>query len=143
MNLSAPIRAAVVGAASVTTYLPAYLGSYPVFTRRPAPSGAPYPMIMISPDVVVTEEDGINDDRPRITRDVVVYGSAEDATSYRATEACAYAVRDLFHRQRTSLTVSGWGVVSVVALGPTVAPADDIKFSGFAVELTVLLARSL
>ncbi len=143
MNLSEPLRIAIVADSGITGQLTAYAGSYPVFTRRPAPSGAPYPMIMISPDVVVTENDGINDDRPSIVRDVAVYGSNENAANYVEVEAIAYALRDLFHRQRASITVSGWTVTDVLALGPRAVPADDEQRIGRAVELTVQLARLL
>lgn len=141
-DLSAPIRTALVGAASVTALLPTYLGSYPVFTRRPAPTGAPYPMIMVSPDISTSDQDGVDDRRPVVERDVAVYGHNDTAAHYRDVEELAYAVRALFHRRWRALTVSGWKVVGVIVRGPMPAPTDDEQTIGRLVTLSVSLARA-
>ena len=114
-DLAAPLRSALVGATSVTVLLPAYSGSYPIFTRRPAPADAPYPMILVSPDISVVDQDGVADQRPIVERDIAIYGENDTAQKYRDVEALAYAVRALFHRQRAAITVSGWGVVQIIA----------------------------
>lgn len=149
-DLAAPIRAALVGETDITDLLPAYLGSYPVFTRRPVPDDAPYPMIVVSPDIgdTVTQQaggssgDGVRDFRPALERDVVVYGKNEPAQNYRDVETIARAVRALFHRARTSISVSGWAVVQVTATAPRAAPTDDEQTVGRVVTLTVQLART-
>ena len=140
MDLSEPLRTAIVDDATIAALLPIYAGSKTVFTRRPVPDNAAFPIVVISPDIAITDQDGIDDNRPVIIRDVAVYGR-NDAASYRAVEAIAYEIRDLFHRRRQSLTVLGWDVVDVVALGPRPAPTDDEQTVGRVVELTVRLAR--
>lgn len=140
MDLSAPIRAALVGEPAVTSELTAYANSVPIFTRVPVPDDAPYPMVVVSSGFQVGDGDGLNDEQPQLVRDVLVYGR-NDADSYRKVERIAFAIRDLFHRHRGSITVSGWDVVSVVATGPAPAPVDDEQTVGRRVELTVRLAR--
>src|SRR3990167_5381942 len=134
MDLSEPLRTAIVDDATIAALLPIYAGSKTVFTRRPVPDNAAFPIVVISPDIAITDQDGIDDNRPVIIRDVAVYGR-NDAASYRAVEAIAYEIRDLFHRRRQSLTVLGWDVVDVVALGPRTAPTDDEQTVGRVVEL--------
>lgn len=141
LDLSVPIRDAVVAALAAS--LPAYKGGSPVFTRRPVPSNAPYPMVVISSDVTVSEDDGIADERPTVIRDVAVYGVNDVPDNYREVEEIAYAVRQLFHRQRQSLDLSAstYKVIDVRASGPRPAPTDDEQTVGRLIELTVRLAR--
>lgn len=140
-DLAAPIRTALLGDVSITAGLPAYAGGYPIFTRRPAPADAPYPMIMVSPDISVTDQDGINFLAPVSERDVVVYGQNDTAAHYRAVEALAFAVRALFHRKWRLLSVPGWKVVQVIARGPMPAPTDDDQTVGRLVALTISLSQ--
>lgn len=141
MDLATPIRSALIGASSVTGELTAYKGSFPIFTRRPVPEDAPFPMVVVSSGFQAGEQDGINDQRPVLVRDVLVYGRNDIAEKYRQVETIAFAVRELFHRQRDSIAVSGWSVVDVLASGPSPAPTDDEQTAGRLVELTVRLAR--
>lgn len=140
-DLSIPLRTALVGHSPITALLPAYKGSFTVFTRRPAPSDATYPIIMVSPDISSTEEDGINDFRPIQERDITVYGKNDNAANYRTVEQIGYLIRELFHAQRRSITVSGWGVVAINARGPIPAPTDDDATVARMVSLTIQLAR--
>lgn len=140
-DLAIPLRTAIVNNATIIALLPAYKGSFPVFTRRPAPENAPYPMILISTDVSANNEDGINDYRPIQERDVAVYGMNDTAVNYRNVETIARAVRTLFHRQRQAITVSGWHVVTITARGPFAAPTDDDKTVGRVVPLVIQLAK--
>ena len=139
-DLSGPVRAALVASSAVTSQLTAYAGSYPIFTRRPAPTDAPYPLIMISPDITLSEEDGVNDFRPVVERDVVVYGQNDTPAHYLAVESIARAVRDLFHRQWRAIDVTDWKVVEIRARGPVPAPTDDDETVGRLVALTISLA---
>jgi len=141
MNVASALRVALVGDSAITALLPVYESDFPVFTRRPAPVDVTFPIIMISPDVMIGNEDGVNDDRPLIVRDVTTYGSNENAGNYRAVEAIAYAVQELFHRKRNSITVAGWSVTDIVANGPISVPDDDEQRIGRMVELTIRLAR--
>ena len=139
LDLSVPIRNAVIEA--VGTSLPVYNGSSPVFTRRPVPVGAPFPMVVISSDITITEEDGIADNRPIVVRDVITYGR-NDTESYRLVEEIAYALRNAFHRNRQWLLgLDEWSVVDVRATGPRPAPTDDEQTVGRLVGLTVRLAK--
>lgn len=141
VDLAQPIRNALVGASSITSLLPAYLNGYPVFTRRPVPDDAPFPNLVVSPDVAADEQDGVADQRPVLQRDVMVYGRNTTDAEYRAVEAVARQVHTLFHRQRNSITVSGWGVVDVVARFPMPAPTDDEQTVGRVVPLTIRLSK--
>lgn len=139
-DLSAPIRTALLGSSDITDRLEAYAGSYPIFTRRPPPRDAPYPMIVVSPDVAVGDQDGLSDLRPVVERDVAVYGHNDSAENYRAVESIARAVRALFHRKWRALTVPDWKVVEIAARGPMPAPADDEQTVGRLVTLAISLA---
>lgn len=141
-ELAAPIRAALVAEADITGELAAYKGSYPIFTRRPAPADAPYPMILVSSDITATDVDGIADYRPVQVRDIAVYGKNDTAEHYRQVEDIARAVRELFHRQSDAIAVSGWGVTQITASGPRPAPTDDEQTVGRVVELTVQLYKT-
>ena len=143
MDLSIPLRDALVGSVTITGNLSAYLGSYPVFTRLPVPDDAPSPLVVVSPGMSLGEEDGIKDDRPLLSRDILIYGDNDTPAKYNTVEEIAFAVRDLFHRQRTALTVAGWTVVRITAAPPRPAPVDDEQTVGRLVELSVLLARQL
>lgn len=142
IDLSVAIRSALVGEADITSLLPAWKGTYPVFTRRPVPKDAEYPMIIISPDVSLTDQDMVSEQMPVVVRDIAVYGRNTDADAYNAVEAIAYRIRDLFHRDRFSLLPSGWAVTDVVASGPFQAPTDDNDLTGRAVTLTVRLTQA-
>ena len=83
------MRDALLGIPAVVSGLPLYEGQPAIFTRRPAPLDAPYPMIMVSPDIVRTDDDGISDFRPVVTRDIIVYGRNDSSNNYRAVELMA------------------------------------------------------
>lgn len=140
-DLAAPLRTAIVGATAITSLLTAYKNSFPVFTRRPAPTDAPPIIIMISPDIAKTDEDGLSDERPVILRDVSVFGPNNDAEPYRDVETIAGHVFDLFHRNRNAITVPGWHVVAITATGPIPAPTDDDQTVARLVTLRIQLAR--
>lgn len=143
-NLAVPLRTAIIGS-SIASLLPAYHGSRTIFTRRPVPNDATYPLIAISPDVSVQDNDGINDYRPVQERDVVVYGrnEATDGSDYDLVEQIGYALRDLFHGNRQAITVAGWNVVQINARGPYTAPTDDDQTVGRVVSLVIELAKKV
>lgn len=142
IDLSEPLRTALVGASVITSQLTAYKGSFPVFTRRPVDPAAPYPLIVISPNISKTDEDGLTDQRPIIVRDIAVYGLNDTAAKYNTVVSLADAVHDLFHSQRQSITVTGgWNVVDIRATGPIPAPVDDDMTVARLVSLTVRLAK--
>jgi hypothetical protein len=139
-DVATALRAAIIGAASVTTELAAYAGSFPVFTRRPVPDDAPGLVIIVSPDITQSDEDGLSDARPVIIRDISAYGPNDTAANYRKVERIGYALRDLFHRRPTSISVSGWAVARIEAQGPIPAPTDDEQTVGRMVTLAIRLA---
>jgi hypothetical protein len=123
LNLAAPIRSALIGFSAIADKLALYKGEPGVFTRRPTPDGATYPLILVGPDIALTDEDSLKTRRPIVVRDVTVFGEQPD--QYREVEALGYLVRGLFHRQRYSVAVPNFKVVEIVAMGPRIAPADD------------------
>ncbi len=143
VDLAVPLRTAVIGHAPVTAKLSAYKGSWPVFTRRPAPADATPPYVMVSPDISSTNQDGINDERPVLVRDISVYGMNDTPAKYVTVEEIGYLLHHLFHSQRLSITVPGWHVIQITSRGPIPVPADDDKMVGRMVSLTIELARSV
>ncbi len=140
-DLSAPIRTAIIGDATVTAELAAYKGSFPVFTRNPIPEDAKLPIVIVSSGMGMNNEDGVNDERPVLVRDVMVYGHNDTAEHYRQVDTIAFAIKDIFHRAWRSITVVGWKVVQIIATEPSPAPVDDDNTVGRRIELTVTLAK--
>lgn len=140
LNLAAPIIAAISAESSIVALLGTYNNAPSIHTRRPVPADAEFPLIAISPDITITDEDGVNDDRPVVRRDVAVYGDA--IGHYRIVEDVGYMLRTMFHRQRDALTVTGYDVVDIRASGPMIAPASDDTMVGRLVTLTIRLASS-
>ncbi len=140
-DLSQPLRNAILSNAVINSMLPVYLDAPTVFTRRPAPPDAPYPMIMVSTDLTRTDQDGINDQRPILTRDIIVYGQNDTNDHYRDAEVLANIVYDIFHHNHQVIVVdSGWSVVNSYCTGPRPAPADDDQHVGRAVTVVTELA---
>jgi hypothetical protein len=145
LDITQPIREGLMADAGIVTALPVYGGNgRTIFSRRPVPSDAPYPMIVISPDVSISDFDGINDERSIVIRDIAVYGKNEPAAAYRQVEDMAYAVRHLFHSRLDTLILTGeYHLIDIRASGPRPAPTDDQQTVGRLVELTVRLSRKL
>ena len=138
-NLKGPVRTAILAASAITDDLATYKGSPAVFTRRPIPDDAPYPCIVVESDVD-RDEDALVTFRPVVLVDIAVYGRNDpQGSEYRAVENIGYALRNLFHRQRWSITASGATVIDVAARGPNAAPTDDEKTVGRVVVLQVRL----
>lgn len=125
LDLAKPLYDALLTNSYVTGLLPVYLGGPTVFTRRPAPPNAPYPMILVSPDITNTDVDGVDNFRPEVTRDIIVYGRNDTPANYDDVEAMAYSIANQFHRKRDSFTVAGWSVIAVSVNGPIPGPTDD------------------
>lgn len=140
LDLSAAFYSALSSDPSITTPLGAYLSGKSIFTRRPVPESALYPMIVVSPDITVTNEDALVSRRPMVVRDVIAYG--EQDSDYRIVENLGYLIRDKFHRQKDSLTVTNYQIIDIVASGPFVAPTDDDQHLARGVSLTIRLQRT-
>jgi hypothetical protein len=139
IDLAPSIRAALLANATLAALLPAWKGSKSIHTRRPVPADAPLPMIVVSPDIGITDEDMVDQQLITVVRDIAVYGSNATAETYRAVEGIAYLVRDTFHRTRTAIAPSGWMVVDILAVGPFPAGTDDEQTVGRVVTLTMRL----
>lgn len=123
LNLAAPFRTAIIGNTAIAPSLGIYENEPAVFTRRPVPDGAPYPMIVVNPDASIGDMDGLKVRLPIVTRDIIVYGLQPD--DYRVVEDIGYALRDQFHRQKWALVVPGFSVIDIVITGPYPAPTDN------------------
>lgn len=139
-DLATPIYNALIGNAGIATVLAAYSGAPAVFTRRPVPKDAKFPLIVAAGDVTRTDQDFISTPIPVVIRDLSVFGQNDTPAHYRAVEALALAARDLFHRNRAALIVPGWSVVDIVCNGPIVGPTDDDTTVHRLVTLTIRLS---
>lgn len=140
VDLSEPLRDAIISNSGITSLLESYKGSYPVFTRRPVPDDAPDIAIIISQDVSGVDNDGINFFRPVITRDIMVYGTNELASNFRKVQQIARKIHDLFHHKPTIIDVYDHKVVNITAVGPLSVPQDDQSVMQ-AVTVEVTLAK--
>lgn len=145
IDLSASIRTRILSVTDITSLLTNYKGSKPIFTRRPAPSDAAYPIIMISPMV----GGGIDDDflkrqRREVTYDLAVYGTNDTAENYRKVEKLGFLIAQVFHRldHFKFETPEGWQLVRAKSFGPMPAPTDDQKFIGRMISVQFLIAQN-
>jgi hypothetical protein len=125
LDLAGPIRTAILASDPVVSALVAWEGEPAVFTRRPVPADATYPLIVVSPDISTGNQDMLKARISTPRRDISVYGAQPD--DYRTVEAIAYALRDLFHRNRFAIAIDGVHVLDIVANGPVSGPTDDPK----------------
>lgn len=145
-ELGMPIRRALLANQTIFNTLPRYNQAPTIFTRRPVPPDAPYPMIVVSSELSKGDRDGVDDQRPYITRDIAVYGRNDTSDHYRQIEAMADIVYNIFHRKRNAIYVDGqgWSVTSITCMGPIPAPtADDEVFVGRIVSVVTELGRAL
>lgn len=146
LDVGPAIRAALIGNAPIAALLPNWRGGPAVFAYRPVPADAPDRLIIINPDISITDQDGLTSDRPIVARDIAIYGNVgpagDPADDTPIVEALGYMIRALFHRQRFSVQIDGYSVIQALASGPTVAPVDDDKEVGRMVGLTISLRRN-
>lgn len=136
--ISKAIRAALLDVPGIADPLALYKGTPGVFTRRPVPADAKYPMIVTpSFNAGATNEDGLISRRPVVVRDVLVYGLQPG--DYRVVDTIANLISPLFHRNRFALAIEGYQVVDIVADKPRVAPVDNDKQVGRLVQLQLRL----
>jgi hypothetical protein len=139
LNLAVPLRDALVASPDVQAICAAYKGEPAVFTRRPAPDDAPYPLVMVSPDISIGNADYLRTFMPVVTRDLAVYGQQPD--QYREVETLAYAIREQFHQVKTAIIVPGYHVIDINCTGPIAGPADDPNIMGRIVTLSIQLQK--
>jgi hypothetical protein len=128
MDLQPSIRSFLLADATFSNYLSAYNGSKALFTRRPVPTDALYPLGVISPIITYREQDFIGKKHFTIAHDVLIFDTNESATNYRNVEAAAFRVRQVMHRLHpTSFTMpSGYNLVQCLANEPIPGPTDDL-----------------
>jgi hypothetical protein len=142
-DMSQSIRASLAADDFVNSNLPQYLTDITIFTRRPVPPDAPYPMIVVDPNKANVDIGGLNYNQLRILADIAVYGSNDSASNFRLVEQLAYEVFELFHRNRGSVQVPGWQTARVWCNGPIQIPSDDDMRVGRLISLTAELVRLL
>jgi hypothetical protein len=140
-NLADPIYDALRLNSPVASVLSVYEAAPAIFTRRPVPAKAKYPMIVCAGDVTRVDQDLLVDEMPRIIRDISIFGQNDTTAHYRAIESLGLMVRDLFHRKPASIIVPGWTVLDIIAQGPIVGPTDDDTTVHRLVTLTVRLSN--
>jgi hypothetical protein len=137
LEILVPVRAAITAVSYITSRLGTYQSGASVHTRRPTPPEAGYPMVTIGPVITRGDEDGINYWKPVVTVDLNTYG--EQKAQYRTVDEVADALFQLFHRQRTAVTIENYNVVDLRCSGPSPAPVDDDSRVGRRVSLTARL----
>lgn len=148
LELDAPLRLAIMALTDITDMLGTYKGEPSVFTRRPLPSEATYPMVAVSPNIARGDADALTTRRPIVMRDLIVYGYSIRETAelgqvdqYREVEQIAEMLYQGFHRNKDYLFVDGYHVIDVVATGPIPAPVENVRLIGRVVTLTIRLHR--
>jgi hypothetical protein len=135
------VRAAIIANAAIADELAVYVGAPAVFTKRPIPDDAGYPCVVVEAHAFA-DEDALVEMHPLIDVDVCVYGRNDpQGSEYRAVETVGYNLRNLFHRQRWSIEISGASVTDIRARGPLPAPTDDEKTVGRVVTLQLRLTQ--
>ena len=140
LDLAAPLKAAIQTNAELVALLGTYLDGPAVFTARPVPEDAPYPMIIVNPTSGIGNGDYLTTRLPIVLRDIAVYGEQPD--QYRAVEKIGFMLRQQFHRPlqpNAAVEIPGFSIIDIVARGPIPAPADDAQHVGRMVLLTFRL----
>lgn len=123
--LSTAIFSRLSGDATLTALLGKTATVPSIFTKRPIPTGAGYPLVIVGPVVSDQHADAISSVGRQIAIDVSVHGKAAD--QYNATVDAAERIRALLHRSK--VTPSGWQSVVIVCSGPIDAPAEPDEIS--------------
>lgn len=132
IDLSVAIRSHILNDVIIAPLLPNYQGSEPIFTRRPVPTDAPYPLVLVSSLVADNQRDGLSCNQSILTYDVAVYGKNDTPENYRNVEKIANRIHAIFHKAKPyalSMPV-GTTLIGVNARGPFSAPVDDDKQIG-------------
>lgn len=133
-----------MGNAAIVALLGLQSDSSPsVLTNRPVPPDAAYPLILTADDVTRDDQDLINSPIQVIVRDISIFGqntTTSGVNQTRLVQTIALMVRDLFHRQRGSISVPGWNVLDIIARGPITGPTDDDQSVHRLITLTIRLS---
>ena len=139
MDLTPNIRSFLLADATFVGYLATYLNSKALFTRRPVPTDATYPMGIVSPLVTYREADFVNGKKKfTITHDVMLFDTNDSSTNYRNIQAAADRVRKIMHRlDRTAFVMpAGYQLIMCRADEPIPGATDDLIKVSRIVQLT-------
>ncbi len=139
LDVAAALRTAIMAQTAISDQLAEHDGEPGIYTRRPLPENAPYPLCLINPAAAIGDQDYLNSDLPVVMRDVAFYG--EQPKHYRIVEALGYLARDFFHRNKWAIAPAGYDVIQVTAKGPIPGATDDQTTIGRVVALTIQLRR--
>lgn len=126
IDLSVAIRSHILNDEIIAPLLPNYQGSEPIFTRRPVPTDAPYPLVLVSSLVSDNPLDYLSCQRRILTYDIATYGKNDTPANYRTVEQIANRIQAIFHRMpKYALNMpTGSSLIRVSATGPIIAPVD-------------------
>jgi len=144
IDLSALIRSAII-ADPLASDIANYSGSKAVFTRRPAPSDAPYPMVFVSPQIPGAILDYVDGDlRREVVYDILVYGKNDASANYRQAEKIGFALAKKFARpSRNIITLpAGYSMVGIRGTNMQVAPTDDLNIVGRLISVTFTIQET-
>jgi len=124
LDIKDAIRAAICADMGIVALLGQYEDGPSVHTKKPAPDGAEYPMIIITTPNTF-DQDMVNVRLPVVTPDIAVYG--ENPRHCRVVEEIGYTLHELIHRNRWFLNLSAHGLrmFECTAPGPRLAPTED------------------
>jgi len=127
IDLQPAIRTHILNDVTISSLLSTYQNQKSVFTRRPTPQDATYPLVIVSPIVGENENDYIGcNGRRTLTYDIAVYSNNDEALNYRNVEKIAFRLTQIFHRMdRFALTPPSGSIVQVTASSPFPGPTDD------------------
>lgn len=117
----------------IATDIANFEGSKAIFTRRPAPDGANYPMVFISPQIPGAILDYLDGElRREVVYDILVYGQNDTAAKYRTVEKIGFALAKKFARPSLNIITppTGFSIVKIVGTNMAVAPTDDLNIVG-------------
>ena len=137
LDITAAVRQAIIDDTVIADLLASYRNSPAVFTRRPVPEDAPYPLAVSDHDVSIRDRDWLDTQKPVITRNIYFYG--EQRGHYRDVQTMALRARELFHRNPSALCIDGYHTIEITVTGPFDAPVADDQNTGRAISLTVQL----
>lgn len=139
IDLQPAIRSVILNDLSISSLLPAYNGSKPIFTRRPTPTDAPYPLVLISDTVADSQQDYLACGHRVMTYDVAVYGYNDTPANYRLVQDIARRIANKFHRLKSyEITMPlGSSLIQSTTIGPLSGPVDDDNKIGRVVILNL------
>lgn len=129
IDLQPTIRTFLLNDVTISSKLSDYSGSKALFTRRPVPQDASYPVGIISPIISDIETDYIScAERRALQYNVIFYSNNDTSSSYRDVESLAFRAANLLHRADRFAFVMPQNstLIQTTASSPFPAPTDDI-----------------